>query len=434
MSIYMMQTVDVESYEDATLDSYTKLLCHFDGNVTDRSGKTVTNNNVTFSTTEKKFGTGSAVFNPSNSSLTLADSDDWFFGSGDFTIDLWAKWSTLGHSCFAQQSDATAGYVLKWTFYFDNSAKQLKFGGHNPSSTIVNWVSGSFNPSVGTWYHLAVVKSGTTFRLFVNGTQIASATSSVQVPQVSSLLYIGRPYDTPFGTVVSHNGNIDEFRLSKGIARWTSNFTPPTAPHGTTTTLVPTNVNVEVAKVYRSYSGVNRDIKQIDRSYSGVNRVVFDESKTYMYKDGDERTSLTGGWKTGAGTATSGDYITVVNNGTHIVFATSAPYSWRLGRRDYVPNNKINLSSFSTLKMNISSTTATGSVATPSTYYASIYVSNYNTNTLETTPLAVATRIGTTGEVSLDVSGFDGDYYVCVECFFKAYNGENMKIDKIWLE
>ncbi len=67
-------------------DSYTKLMLHIDNNVTDSAtGKTVTNNNVTFSNSVYKMGSYSGMFNGSNAYLSLADSDDWNFGSGSFT-------------------------------------------------------------------------------------------------------------------------------------------------------------------------------------------------------------------------------------------------------------------------------------------------------------------------------------------------------------
>ena len=74
---------NTESY-----DSYTKLMLHIENNVTDSAvGKTVTNNNMTFSSSAYKMGGYAGVFNGSNAYLSLADSDDWNFGSGDFIID-----------------------------------------------------------------------------------------------------------------------------------------------------------------------------------------------------------------------------------------------------------------------------------------------------------------------------------------------------------
>ena len=75
-------------------DSYTKLMLHTEGSgatFTDSAtSKTVTaNGNVTQTTAQYKFGSKSAVFNGSTDYLSLADSDDWNFGTGDFTIEAW---------------------------------------------------------------------------------------------------------------------------------------------------------------------------------------------------------------------------------------------------------------------------------------------------------------------------------------------------------
>ena len=80
---------NTESY-----DSYTKLMLHMENGVTDSAvGKTVTNNNVTFSNSAYKMGGYSGLFNGSSAYLSLADSDDWNFGSGDFTIDTWVRFA-----------------------------------------------------------------------------------------------------------------------------------------------------------------------------------------------------------------------------------------------------------------------------------------------------------------------------------------------------
>ncbi|MFB3887681.1 MAG: LamG-like jellyroll fold domain-containing protein [Thermodesulfobacteriota bacterium] len=84
--------------------------------------------------------------------------------------------------------------------------------------------------SVGTWYHIALVRTGNTFKIFRNGVQIGSDyTDTDGVGNLAAGAMIGRfrqgspTYDL--------NGRLDEFRVSKGIARWTSNFTPPSAEY-----------------------------------------------------------------------------------------------------------------------------------------------------------------------------------------------------------
>jgi hypothetical protein len=89
-----------------------------------------------------------------------------------------------------------------------------------------------WSPSTGTWYHVALVRGGNQMRAFVNGSQIGTTqTFSDTIANATSNLTVGA-YGTP-GTYL--NGWLDEVRVSKGVARWTSTFTPPTGPYSTGT-------------------------------------------------------------------------------------------------------------------------------------------------------------------------------------------------------
>lgn len=179
-------------------------------------------------TVQKKFGSSSLYFDGSNSYLSAPDSDAYNFGSGDFTIELQMYWSSVGSSCIMQQSNGTTGYVLKWSLYYHSG--RLYLAGHNPSGNPLTWISVSWTPSAATWYHIAVTRSGNDFRFFVNGTQVGStSTNSTALPNSNGLLRIGRFYDTPISEDANHNGYMDEIRITKGVARYTANFTAPTA-------------------------------------------------------------------------------------------------------------------------------------------------------------------------------------------------------------
>jgi hypothetical protein len=80
------------------------------------------------------------------------------------------------------------------------------------------------------WYHIALVRSGNNFLIFQNGSQVGSTVvDSDAVPDFAYPLEIGRYGGLSAGQYL--NGWLDEFRVSKGVARWTSNFTPPAAPY-----------------------------------------------------------------------------------------------------------------------------------------------------------------------------------------------------------
>lgn len=211
------------------LDDYTKLLVHSD--TTDGStifvdssysGHTINDNgDVHHETDEAKFGASSIYFDGSGDYLSIPDSDDWDFGTEDFTIDFWLRISTLN--------------TYQVAFYNANSAVNNNFAAilYNTGTVALYLtnVEHSFNgsvPLVNTWYHYAFTRSGTSLRLFINGTQIDSTkTSNQNIPQDG--IWIGGRLPAPNYYL---NGYIDELRISKDIARWTSDFAPPSAPYG----------------------------------------------------------------------------------------------------------------------------------------------------------------------------------------------------------
>ena len=88
--------------------------------------------------------------------------------------------------------------------------------------------TGTYEPSytwaLNTWYHIAIVKTSNYYKLFVNGVQIGVDTYSTASMRFYSTLYIGM-YGINSGYLF--NGFMQNIRISKGIARWTGNFTPP---------------------------------------------------------------------------------------------------------------------------------------------------------------------------------------------------------------
>ena len=213
-----------------TYDSYTKLMLHMEGggnSFTDSAAsKTVTANGDVAQTTIPYLGSKSAVFDGSGDYLSLADSNDWDFGTGDFTVDFWVKFASIGanNALFDLGSyNANAGFSAYATA---GNTIQIFTNGGSPIYAPI------WNPSTN-WHHIAMTRSGTSFRVFVDGTQSGSAvTNSVDIQAGSTGITIGdSPAGAdPFGPGL--NGWIDEFRVSKGIARWTANFTPPSSPYG----------------------------------------------------------------------------------------------------------------------------------------------------------------------------------------------------------
>jgi len=208
------------------LDSYTKLISHFDGvdavtTYTAETGQTVTFvGTAQLDTAQKKFGTASLLLDGDSDFVTVPDSANWNFGAGDFTIDCWVRFNVVGDTILVGQF---ASESSKWEMLYITGRLIINF--------VDTTTKGNYNfawiPEANVWYHLAFERVGTSAKIFVDGvSQILTETvafSTTDVGIVLSVLYIGVENSNYY-----FNGWIDEVRISKGIARWTENFTPPT--------------------------------------------------------------------------------------------------------------------------------------------------------------------------------------------------------------
>lgn len=216
------------------IDGYTKSLLHFNGAngstiFTDESGKIWTAyGNAQISTAQYKFGGASAYFDGS-SYITTPATTDFQFGSSNFTIDLWA----LIFGSTADQHLLNMGGVYG-SLYPDIaltaiSQTQVKLACYVGSTNVVSITSSSFTSY--QWHHIAVIRNGSNFYLAVDGTLSSPANFSGTLDYDSSQpIMIG--YQTNGNSTFYFSGHEDEFRALKGIARWTSNFTPPTRQYG----------------------------------------------------------------------------------------------------------------------------------------------------------------------------------------------------------
>lgn len=217
----IVNSVDITS-SDPFFANVVALL-HFDGtnggtSFPDETGRTWTpNTGVTTSTVQQKFGTASALFNGSTGYLDAASSLDFAFGTGDFTIEFFMYGGT-GFNAYVIDIGSN-GIVLQIT----SGPKILAY----TSGTGIGGAlyAGAFYPSTG-WSHIALVRNGSSLSLYVNGVLGATQTTS-QNFNTAVAPHIGR-YGG--GGATRYTGYIDELRITKGVARYTAAFTPPTAP------------------------------------------------------------------------------------------------------------------------------------------------------------------------------------------------------------
>ncbi len=212
--------------------AYEKLLLHFDGTsgsttFTDSSyipHTAIVHGTAQISTTSPKFGTGSLYLDGSGY-VTIPNSDDFNFGSGDFTIDFWIKRLDQGMWQVPLATHDSRGYSgFEFTF---TPSYQLRFENWNSQTNDFHVETSGIIWNTGQWYHLALVRSANTITIYMDGTSVASCSFSGTVGPSSNELKIGRRFDGSYNFV----GYIDEIHITKGKALWTSNFTPPTAPY-----------------------------------------------------------------------------------------------------------------------------------------------------------------------------------------------------------
>ena len=179
--------------------------------------------NAQISTSVVKYGTGSMAFDGSGDWLAGSPTPQTDLGSGDFTIEAWLYRTASGAASDSGIVSRGAPTTLNGFVFGYTSANVLVFN-FNYSGAIVTGVT--VIPA-NTWTHVAVSRNGNTFRLFVNGVLDATATSTnSQTTNAGDIFYVGRSgYDS--GRIVT--GYLDDVRITKGVARYISNFTPPIA-------------------------------------------------------------------------------------------------------------------------------------------------------------------------------------------------------------
>jgi len=224
-------------------DSNTKLLLACDGSDTSTTvpdtsvggshGNATCVNDAQLDTAQKKFGTASLLLD-GDDYITYADDDDWYYGTGNFTIDFWVKFNT----------DPVVASTFMFYEQYENGTNYAQILSYNGKLYFYYYESGATtaaafntNSAVFTtdWQHVAVVRYGTgenNMYAFIDGDSKSiywgsALAENEELGNIAAILAIGAENGGSKGVV----GWIDEFRISKGVARWTSNFTPPTAAY-----------------------------------------------------------------------------------------------------------------------------------------------------------------------------------------------------------
>ena len=190
-------------------------LLHFDGDLTDEKGNAWTGfDGHSFVNNTLRLQKGAYI-------STLYD-DKFVLGSSDFTIEFWVKIDTINTSVLYNRrrlwpSDYEIQLIANSATSFDVYV-----------GTVVTLNFSSITLPEGEWFHLAVTRKSNDINVFVNGVKDADGhTFSGTFPSCTIGPWFGRirdDYSPGLG------GNVDELRITKGVARYTDNFTPPNRP------------------------------------------------------------------------------------------------------------------------------------------------------------------------------------------------------------
>jgi hypothetical protein len=276
-------------------DEYVKFLCHFDGEEgqTTAEDESASGHIITFvgdaklSTSQKKFGTASLALGnpPSGDYITVPNHADFQYTTESFTIDGWFYFLGNPGATTMIMSNSGGGGGFQYGIW-GGTVTFYNIGGLAYGATV------GFSPTLNQWYHIELSRSGTELRYFINGLQLGDTlTIPASLNAGTGTIFIGSDGNAADR---SFPGFIDEFRVSKGIARHTSNFTPPTSAYAPTVenmTLisdifvaddVPSNARIVVLEEDIDSITLNTDLKaRITRDGTNWEEVTLEEEIDY---------------------------------------------------------------------------------------------------------------------------------------------------------
>lgn len=234
---YLYKMVDVAA--DPQWDQVSALL-HFNGTngsttITDQKAHSFScTGNAAISTAQSKFGGASAAFDGTGDYISASTSADWEMGAGNFTVETWFRTSdnTLNQTIVGTldlQGSDYKGWILRYDpTQSPAGLRFVIFVGTSSNGDIFQY---SWSPSNNTWYHIAVVRQGTTLTIYVNGTSIGSGTivTATTVANSGRALMIGAQ-DSLGGPNNFLTGYLDDLRITKGV-RQVGTFTAPAAAY-----------------------------------------------------------------------------------------------------------------------------------------------------------------------------------------------------------
>jgi hypothetical protein len=160
------------------------------------------------------------AFDGSGDYLVSAAGNTYISGTENFTIEGWLNLNSISSTQTIVSGNTSNSLFLRYGQGY-TVTQGLNIG----RQSVADCEYCAFTFATGTWYHIAVCRSNGVIYFFVNGTQQTTQGSGA----ASYSFPVTTTYNVGFYGVEPLNGYIDDFRITKGIARYTSNFTPQTS-------------------------------------------------------------------------------------------------------------------------------------------------------------------------------------------------------------
>jgi SPP1 family predicted phage head-tail adaptor len=183
--------------------------------------------NAQIDTAIKKFGTGSLQFDGNGDYLRVNGGSLFDFGTGSFTMECFVYLPTgvtQGYIMGTRTDDT--GTTIRWNIYI--STNVIVFNAYNTSNVLIGTVVHQTTLTNNVFNHIAVVRNVNEFAIYLNGVKsTTNVTNSTALANSNLTIDIGQATGGFGGSGLPLNGYIDDLRITKGVARYTADFTPP---------------------------------------------------------------------------------------------------------------------------------------------------------------------------------------------------------------
>lgn len=198
-------------------------------------GHTITaagNAQIDTSTSPYSGGISCGLFDGTGDYLEVADAASLDFGTGDFTVEGWVRAASFTSVPFLwHKLSSGTGANAGWFIEVDASTI---YAGKGVASLGADFAAFACSLSTGVWYHIAITRTGNTLECFLGGASLGTFTPGgggiANDFDNSSPMVLGGG-GASFFTSNNLDGRLADWRVTKGVRRYTTTFTPPTSPY-----------------------------------------------------------------------------------------------------------------------------------------------------------------------------------------------------------